>query len=189
MGPGVTEIPTPSYTRCTANEDATSIVAGPGTEVAAERGSVTRPDDSRAAEPRSATPSTQTMTRAQTSSSSPSHPSLQQESWLRSWRPSTTRSSIGSAGPVEIPERYAPLGRFARTWRTAQFPIPDTLQPSMASAYITCGVVSCPDRPDELPSMEWSKTMRISGLGKVEINAYSAYVRLSMKRQRYIAVH
>lgn len=99
-----------------------------------------------------------------------------QLSWLRNVVPSTRRSSTDSDGPVEIPERYAPLSRFSRKWRIARFPLPITLQPSMASTYTTCGVVSCPDRPDELPSMEWTKSMRINGLGKVDINAYSAYV-------------
>lgn len=78
--------------------------------------------------------------------------------------------------PVEVPEKPAPTTTFARIWRMAEFTLPPTLQPSMASAWTTCGVVSCPDRPDEIPSMEWTKTMRIKGLGKVDINAYTAYV-------------
>lgn len=98
------------------------------------------------------------------------------KTWLRNIIPSTPPSRESIDEPVEIPEKPAPTTAFARIWRMAQFTLPTTLQPSMAAAWTTCGVTSCPDRPDELPSMEWEKTMRIKGLGKVDINAYTAYV-------------
>lgn len=78
--------------------------------------------------------------------------------------------------PVDVPLQRAWAGDFSRVWRLEGHSPPPSLQPSMASTSTVCGIISCPDRPGEMPSMEWTKSMRINGLGKVDIGIYSAYV-------------
>lgn len=106
--------------------------------------------------------------------------------WLRKWLPNRRTSSDDNAEPVEVPETYAPHANYARAWRRpVPHPLPDVLGPSLAWTETPCGVISSFDRPGEMPLMEWTKSMRVKGLGKVDIGLFSAYVsRDGLRRER-----
>lgn len=87
--------------------------------------------------------------------------------------------SVRADQPIPIPNIMA-IKAYDRAWRRADIPPPMALRPSLVNDNFACGLVSSPDNPGEEPSMEWEKTMRIPGLGKVECLAYSSYVCVSV---------
>lgn len=97
---------------------------------------------------------------------------------LRYSTPASAKQRNVDYDSVEFPPTFAVSRQFARAWRLDLLPLPASLQPSMASTDTACGIISCPDRPGEMPSMDWIKSMRIRGLGKVDLSVYSAYVSI-----------
>jgi hypothetical protein len=89
--------------------------------------------------------------------------------------------------PIAIPETMS-IETYDRAWRKADIPLPEFLKPSLANASYCCGLVSSPDSPGEEPVMDWEKTMRIAGLGKVECLVYSSYVSHFLRTPRRAVV-